>query len=193
MSDGTLTIEHGEVRLNNRIVPGILKSLDVRGSVMFDKAEKDSQSGKVKTPLGWEDADVSLVMQLVSDNHLKPTKPPSTLSCYEKLAELNGIFRDTDKSKDPKVYEVVNAHITARGIERVVFSGLNSSETNENDIMLATLSFVEHLPVIIRKENQVASSDKALGESPDKQQKEPEKDSEIMKDPFTSGLELGIG
>jgi len=184
MSDGILTIEHGEVRLDNKIVPGILKEMNIAGEVRFDEAEQDAHSGKTKTPLGWKDSDISLIMQLKTD---------FKSNCYEKLNDLNAIFRGTDNGANPKVYDVVNAHVMARSIEQVVFSGLASGETNENDVILASLNFVEHIPPVVQKESQVAASDQAKGETPVVSEKEPEKDSEIMKDPFAEGFGLGQG
>jgi hypothetical protein len=196
MSDGTLTIEHGEVRLNNKIVPGILKSMNVRNSVRMDKAKQDPMSGKIKTSFGWEDADISIEMQLVSDDHLQPAPQGDTaagLNCYEKLAELNAIFKDKNSAKRPKVYEVANVHLQARGIDKVVFARLYSEETNENDVIPATLLFTEDQPRDNPPESNVAASDKPMGEAPATQATEPEPDSTIMRDPFSAGFAAGSG
>ena len=37
-----LTFEHGEVRLDNELVPGILQNLRVSGKVQFDEQELDA-------------------------------------------------------------------------------------------------------------------------------------------------------
>ena len=41
-----LTFEHGEVRLDNELVPGILQNLRVSGKVRFDEQKVDGGSGK---------------------------------------------------------------------------------------------------------------------------------------------------
>ena len=62
MPDGMLTFDDGIVQLAGNPVPGILKSLSIAGQVRFDEAEQDGLSGKVKVPMGWTDADITLVM-----------------------------------------------------------------------------------------------------------------------------------
>ena len=139
-----LTFENGVIRLGDRILPGVLKSLSVRGQVKYDETTMDARSGQARIPAGWEDADISATVELLTD----------TTTCYAKLRELNGIFksaetvRDTDHgqtiTRPPAVYAVVNEHINARGIRKVVFSGLASSETDDDDVIQAVLTFSEY-------------------------------------------------
>ncbi len=137
--DGLLTFEHGEVRLGSVMVPGVLKSIRVRGAVVFDEAETDGLSGKTKTPKGWDDSAISITVALVTD----------TTTCYHKLAQINTLFRRHDIRANPLVLDVANPHITARGVERVVFCGLMSAESNKDDVIVATLDFTEHRPPIV--------------------------------------------
>lgn len=178
MVDGCLTIDHGRITLNGAAVPGILKSQAIKGAVRFDTAEPDGHSGTVRTPLGWEDADVVLVVELISGAQTAPYTGSDT--CYEKLARIDRIFKGSDNGGNPKVYDVVNPHITARGIDQVVFSGLQSMETDKDDVLEIHMNFVEHLPFIQTREARVASSDKAYAPSPAGQEAEP--DPAIMVD-----------
>jgi len=146
--DGMLTFSHGEVRLGSKLVPGILKSLRVRGAVVFDEAQADGLSGKTKTPKGWDDCAVSLAVELLTDS----------TSCYDKLTSLDALFRGHDNGANPRVLDVTNPHVTARGIERVVFAGLESSETDRDDVIMASLRFTEHRPHIIRAEKRVGKT-----------------------------------
>jgi len=146
--DGLLTFAHGEVRLGSRTVPGILRSQNIGGRVRFDESERDGLSGKAKTPTGWEDCDISLTVDLLTDE---------AGTCYDKLAELDGLFRGHDNNANPRVLDVANAHVTARGIERVVFSGLDSAETDQDDVISATLRFTEYRPPVVRMEQRVGA------------------------------------
>ena len=137
--DGFLTFADGEVRLGGNIVPGIFSGLSIGCEVMFDEAREDGKSGSTKTPMGWEDADITLTLDLLTDK---------ASSCYEKLTELNRIFKGYDNGGNPKVLTVVNPHITARGIDDVVFKRLSSKEDNRTDVIVATLAFCEHNPPI---------------------------------------------
>ncbi len=154
--DGLLTFEDGQVTLGGVLIPGEFKGQSVRGSVRFDQAKRDGESGKVKTPMGWEDADISLQVELLSE---------AGSTCYDKLTELNALFKGVDNGGNPKVYSVVNAHYLARGVSQVVFAGLNSTETDQDDVIACTLNFIEHMPAVVKKEEQVIASDQAEGAS----------------------------
>jgi len=154
--DGMLTFSHGEVRLGSKLVPGILKSMRVRGAVLFDEAERDTLSGKTKTPKGWDDCAITVAVELLTDS----------TTCYDKLASLDELFRGHDNGANPRVLDVANPHVTARGIERVVFSGLSSSESDQDDVIMATLKFSEYRPPIIRAEKRVSKTVTATSTEP---------------------------
>jgi len=141
----SLTWEHGEVRLAGELLPGALKHLSIRGLVRFDEAEQDGMSGKTRTPLGWEDADVVIIVDLLTD---------SGSTCYDKLTALDAKFRGQDDQGNPLVLDVVNAHLAARGVDQVVFSGLDSSETDQDDVIQASLSFTEYRPAVVAVEER---------------------------------------
>jgi hypothetical protein len=75
---------------------------------------------------------------------------------------------------------VDNAHAVARGISQVVFSGLESRETDEDDVMLVTLFFVEHVPPVQTAEKRVTGSDEAV--IPEDSTVSAEPDDKIMVD-----------
>jgi len=150
--DGLLKFENGLIRLGSRSVPGILKRLTVRGEVQFDSFPQDQKSGKAKTPMGWTDSIITIVVDLMTDSS----------TCYDKLEELNALFKGYDNGVNPKVFTVGNSHIAARGIDMVVFSSLESVENDEEDTIQATIRLTEHNPPIIRiekKAKQVVSTD----------------------------------
>ena len=136
-----LTFEHGEVRLDNELVPGILQNLRVSGKVRFDEQKVDGGSGKKKTPQGWEDCDITFSLILTNDEDS---------SCYDKLQTLAGMFNAPDDKANPKVMAVTNRHLLARGVRQVVFSRFDSTETDRTDEITVSLGFAEHNPPIVR-------------------------------------------
>lgn len=144
-----LTFEDGIIRLGGDELPGILAELRVDGKVRFDQKKVDGQSGKKKTPQGFEDADVAAVLTLTTDE---------ATDCYEKLEQLSGMFRKVDKKANPQVLSIANRHLQARGVRQVVFSRLESSENEQLDEIRATLGFVEHNPPIVRTEKAQAKT-----------------------------------
>lgn len=143
MSVKLLSFEDGIVRIGGEELPGLLSDLRVSGKVRFDEQSVDKASGKKKTPQGWEDADISLTLTLLTDE---------SGTCYDKLAVLEGFFKKTDGKANPSIFTVANSHVLARGVRRVVFSRLDSSESCRTDEIRASLAFVEHNPPIIKQE-----------------------------------------
>lgn len=153
-----LTWEDGIIRLGSESVTGILQELRVDGKVKFDEQKADGASGKSKTPQGWEDSEIMLSVILLTD---------AESDCYDKAAQLGGLFRKPDDRANPEVLTVTNRHITARGIRQVVFSRLETAENSETDEIRATLAFTEHRPPIIRTEASQAKTPAPAGMSKD--------------------------
>jgi len=147
--DGYLSYADGVVNLGGKELPGVLISLSVDGSVRFDQAKQDALSGKSKTPLGWEDAAITMTLDLLSDDYG---------DCYAKLTELNRTFKGLDNGKNPKVLTVTGRHLRARGIDRVIFSYLSSEEDDQTDTIRVRLNFIEHIPAVVSVEKQVATA-----------------------------------
>ncbi len=170
MSDA-LKFEDGTIALGGVTLGGILKSLSVRGSVVFDEVKQDGVSGKRKMAMGYNDADLSVTIELLTDD---------TSTCYDKLESLDAVFKDVDNKGMPLVYDVLNRHAGARRINQVVFSSLDTSESDQDDVILASLNFVEHKPAIIKVEQQANMQDEQS--LPETSVKEPEPESSIMVD-----------
>lgn len=186
MLDGALSWGDGEVRLGGELLPGSFLDMNIRGEVRFDESQQDSQSGRHKTPLGYQDADITLTLELLCD---------ADGDCYSKLKQLNKVFK-SDRRANPKVYAVANRHCAARGIRNVVFSELSSFESDQDDVITATLSFVEHLPPVIKRERQAAASRAAAARSGSAPavQATPAASAAVVSDPdnpFMAGLAAG--
>ncbi len=187
MSDGYLSFEHGNVRLGGKLVPGTLISMEISDAVRFDSAQVDNVSGTKKTPLGWEDSVVTLEILLGTDEDS---------NCYEKLTLLDNVFKGMDNKSNPKVYTLTNAHATARGVDQVVFAGLKSRETNEDDTIVVALGFDEHNPPTIPPEVRSSADGTVISDAAPQAAAEASVDSVVTADPdssaFTRGFEAGI-
>ena len=146
----TICFEDGFITLGDVELPGLIVSISISGDVKFDEAKTDGQSGKKKTPMGYEDSVINVDLDLLTDDNS---------DCYEKLTELNKIFKGVGPKAAPKILTVVNRHMRARGIDQVVFSGLSSKEDNQSDWIMAALTFSEHLPPITISENRVVGKE----------------------------------
>jgi len=172
MADGQLKYEDGLIRLGSRDIPGILKRLTVRGEIRFDRIEQDQKSGSTKTPMGWDDCDINIVFDLLTDD----------TTCYEKLEIISNIYKGYDNGANPKIYTIFNSHIEARGIYEVVFCGLESVEDDTEDIITATLRFQEHNPPVIKVEKAAKNETVNNNINYDQPDVQPVADATIMKD-----------
>jgi hypothetical protein len=78
--------------------------------------------------------------------------PTDTTSCYDKLTAIERAFKSGDKAARPLVYTLVNRHAQARGVTRVLFAELTSSDSNADDTITAMLNFTEWRPGVVRRE-----------------------------------------
>lgn len=147
--DNELKFEDGQITLGGSLLPGVLVSLTVGVEIQFSDAKEDGQSGKTKVALGWTDADVTAVVDLLTDD---------TSDCYTKLRGLDRTFKGHGTGGRPQVYEVRNRHTLARNMKKVVFNRLESAETDQDDTIRCTLSFQEYMPAITKTETEKATS-----------------------------------
>lgn len=185
MSDGLLTFADGLVRLGKDTLPGILVNMSVSNAVRYDESQNDSMSGKAKVPMGWEDAEITLAIDLLCDKES---------DCYDKLTVINKTFKSADKRANPKIYDVTARHLRARGISRVVFDRLDSSENDEDDTIQVTITFVEHLPPVVKREKQANAHAKSTTTTAPQAKAQPTAAPAITKDPspgFMAGFNQG--
>jgi len=112
-----------------------------------------------------------------------------TSTCYDKLKIIDGLFKG--KTAHPKVYEVTGRHLSARGIRQVVFDSLSSDESDQDDTIQATITFIEHNPPVIKREKQANAQKKATP----KANVQPIVSGAIIKDdtvPFIAGVKAGL-
>lgn len=160
----TVTDEIGRIRLGSSELPGVYTSLEIGQSVKLDKQDVPGQSGAKKQVTGYEDATVSITLLLYSDDEK---------TCFDKLRKVQALFRKTDRSAKPEVMRLLNEHTEARGIDKVLFVDFRSSDTNENDLIEATLEFEEYIPVLaVAKEKRAVkpvAQKPAVGVAPNSQ------------------------
>ena len=144
-----ITFEDGMIRLGDEELPGILQSLRVDGKVKYDEQEIDGASGTSKTPQGWEDQTLSVMLLLVTDE---------TGDCYDKLEQITPFFKTPDAKANPQIYTFTNRHAQVRGIRHVVFDRMESNENQSTDEIRVNLGFTEHNPPIVRTEGNIAKT-----------------------------------
>lgn len=140
-----ITDASGQIKLNDSFIPGVFQKLSIDNEVKYDQKLVSGSSGTKKQAVGFEDATVSVTYLLQNDEQSTP---------YKKLQELVALFRSMDKSAKPQIYNIVNEHIAAFGIDRVLFKGIRTNEDNRKDYITATLDFIEWEPPVVKIEER---------------------------------------
>lgn len=144
-----LIFDDGLVKLGDTLLPGILVSQRIGCAVRIDTAQVEGQAQKTQTPLEWDNAALYLCLDLLTDvesDSASAGPPQPGTDCYEKLAALNRIFKGKDNGHFAQIYTVNSRHARARGLDKMIFSSLDSDEDDQDDVIRVSLCFVEYLP-----------------------------------------------
>jgi hypothetical protein len=146
-------VEDQLVKVNGIVLPGLLKSIEVKESAMIDEQKVEGSSAKPKQATGYEDAKINI--ELILDDTPSQTK-------YQRLAVVRAIFRKPGQTV-PKPIPIVSEDTAAHGIEKVLFKGISHKAENKNGQLPVTLEFWEYVPQTIKTTKK--SSDTVTGSS----------------------------
>lgn len=128
-----------EVKVGGVLLPGLFKSIEIKGSTFVEEQTVEGKSKKPKQVMGYEDAKVSI--EIVLEDSPKQTK-------YDKLAVIQKVFRSSGQSK-PTIYTLTNKHTAIRGISRVLFKDFTTKENNKKSELSVSLEFWEYHAITV--------------------------------------------
>ncbi len=141
-------VEDQTIKLNGVVLPGLVKSIEVKESAQIDEQEVEGSSTKPKQATGYEDAKINI--ELVVDDTEAQTK-------YQRLEMLRSIFRKSGQSV-PQPISIVCEDAAAHGIEKVLFKSLNHKQENKKSYFSVTLELWEYIPQTIQATKSASSS-----------------------------------
>ncbi len=150
-------VEDQLVKVNGVVLPGLLKSIEVKETAKIDEQEVEGSAAKPKQATGYEDAKVNI--ELILDNVGSSTK-------YQRLATLRAIFRKPGQAV-PQPIPIVSEDTAAHGIDKVLFKNLSHKAESKKDQLSVTLEFWEYIPQTIaaKKSGSGSSSGKATAQT----------------------------
>lgn len=151
-------VEDQLVKVNGVILPGLLKSIEVKESAAIDEQQVEGSASKPKQATGYEDAKVNI--ELIIDD-----TPTQTM--YQRLAVVRAIFRKPGQSV-PQPIPIVSEDTAAHGVEKVLFKGITHKKENKKGQLPVTLEFWEYVPQTItttKKSSNSSSSGGSAGSS----------------------------
>lgn len=141
------------VKVNGVVLPGLLKSIEVKESAKIDEQEVEGSATKPKQATGYEDAKVNI--ELIIDDTPTQTK-------YQRLASVRAIFR-TPGQAVPQPIPIVSEDTARHGIDKVLFKGISHKAEAKKEQLSVSLEFWEYVPQTIQTTKSSSSGSSGSG------------------------------
>lgn len=133
-------VEDQLVKVNGVVLPGLVKSIEVKESAQIDEQEVEGSAAKPKQAVGYEDAKITV--ELILDDTPTRTK-------YEALEAIRAIFRKPGQTV-PQPIPIVSEDTAKHGIDKVLFKGFSHKAEAKKDQLSVSLEFWEYIPQTIK-------------------------------------------
>lgn len=136
------------VKVNGVVLPGLVKSIEVKESAKIDEQEVEGSATKPKQATGYEDAKVNI--ELILDDTPTATK-------YQWLETVRALFRTPGQSV-PQPIPIVSEDTAKHGIDKVLFKGITHKSEVKKDQLTVSLEFWEYVPQTIQTTSSSSGS-----------------------------------
>lgn len=136
------------VKVNGVVLPGLVKSIEVKESAKIDEQEVEGSATKPKQATGYEDAKVNI--ELILDDTPTATK-------YQRLETVRALFRTPGQSV-PQPIPIVSDDTAKHGIDKVLFKGITHKSEVKKDQLTVSLEFWEYVPQTIQTTSSSSGS-----------------------------------
>lgn len=144
-------VEDQTIKLNGVVLPGLVKSIEVKESASIDEQSVEGSASKPKQATGYEDAKVNI--ELIIDD--TPTQ-----NKYQRLATVRALFRKPGQSV-PQPIPIVSEDTAIHGVDKVLFKGISHKAESKSGQLPVTLEFWEYVPQTIKTTKKSSNSKKS--------------------------------
>ena len=148
-------VEDQLVKVNGVVLPGLVKSIEVKESAKIDEQEVEGSATKPKQATGYEDAKITV--ELILDDTPTRTK-------YQALETVRAIFRKPGQTV-PQPIPIVSEDTAKHGIDKVLFKGFSHKAEAKKEQIAVSLEFWEYIPQTIKATKAGGSGGKSSGSS----------------------------
>ena len=148
-------VEDQLVKVNGVVLPGLIKSIEVKESAKIDEQEVEGSATKPKQATGYEDAKITV--ELILDDTPTRTK-------YQALETVRAIFRKPGQTV-PQPIPIVSEDTAKHGIDKVLFKGFSHKAEAKKEQITVSLEFWEYIPQTIKATKASGSGGKSSGSS----------------------------
>lgn len=148
-------VEDQLVKVNGVVLPGLVKSIEVKESAKIDEQEVEGSATKPKQATGYEDAKITV--ELILDDTPTRTK-------YQALETVRAIFRKPGQTV-PQPIPIVSEDTAKHGIDKVLFKGFSHKAEAKKEQITVSLEFWEYIPQTVKATKAGSSGGTASGSS----------------------------
>lgn len=148
-------VEDQLVKVNGVVLPGLVKSIEVKESAQIDEQEVEGSAAKPKQAVGYEDAKITV--ELILDD--TPTKTK-----YQALETVRAIFRKPGQTV-PQPIPIVSEDTAKHGIDKVLFKDFSHKAEAKKDQITVSLEFWEYIPQTIKATKATSSGSSSSSSS----------------------------
>lgn len=138
-----------EVMLGGVILPVPPKSMKIKQSMKVDEIEIPGRSGKVKQPIGYEDSEITLSLEIPAtyENGRIKEKAP------DRFKAIQSLFRGSKDTK-PQAVDIASTLTETIGIKQVLIKSVEISDSTM-DLVSVNLTLSEYESIEVQLESQV--------------------------------------
>ncbi|WP_270815165.1 transcriptional regulator [Hungatella effluvii] len=144
-----------QVKIDSVILPGLLKSIEVKGAAQIDEQEVEGQSKKPKQATGYEDAKINI--DLILEDGPEQSR-------IQKLEQIQQLFKRPGQEK-PEVHQIISDDTAARGVSQVIFKNLSHKGENKKQQLVVSLEFWEYVATVITATKAAGGTSQAKEEA----------------------------
>lgn len=142
------------VKIDDVILPGLVKSMEIKNDAQVDEQEVEGQSKKPKQATGYEDAKINIELILEDTQDDAGTV---TMTRMQKLQQIQALFRQPGQAL-PAVHQIVCEDTAVRGISQVILKNMTHKAENKKQQITASLELWEYNTLIISAGKSASSS-----------------------------------
>ena len=142
------------VKIDDVILPGLVKSMEIKNDAQVDEQEVEGQSKKPKQATGYEDAKINIELILEDTQDDAGTV---TMTRMQKLQQIQALFRQPGQAL-PAVHQIVCEDTAVRGISQVILKNMTHKAENKKQQITASLELWEYNTLIISAGRSASNS-----------------------------------
>lgn len=117
------------IKVGSTVLSGIIVGIEVSGELRLERQKTDGKSGSTTLIKGHDEASIRVSLELLGGD--------------EEVKRLEKVFKGAAGQLGAKGVRVVNRHLDARGVKKLVFKKLTTRDDYPRGKILADLEFTE--------------------------------------------------